>query len=152
MTIAYVAQTRDHMLMLDEEGVCLHVHRRRSDTSANGVDASAQGAIRCVGAQYVAALDPSEPGFLVQKPKLGVPMIFAKADPTGKIALVRTGALERFDTRAVSGVYERPSTRDLLADTQQNLSPAIRYLPIDDDEEEPTLKFRPPTTMRSGAA
>jgi hypothetical protein len=149
MTIAYVAQTRDHLLMLDEEGVCLHVHRRHVDRGGD----SSEGAVRCVGAQYVAALDPKEPGFLTQSPTLGAPMLFAKMSANGKISLVRTGALERFEVRG-SGEHQRPDiTRDLLADTHRTLAaaPSIQYLPDDlteDDEleedEEPTLRIRKP--------
>ena len=154
MTIAYVAQTRDHLLMLDDEGICLHVQPRFADAGYRGRDSASEGALRCIGAQYVAALDAAEPGFLADKPTVGMPMLFAKVGPNGKISLVRTGALERFEERAPSsGVYERPSQRDLLADTQRNSSPAIRYLPLRDDDDEPTLRFRPPySTGRMGAA
>ena len=79
MIIHYVAQTRDHLLMLDEDGICIDVHRRRIDRDGS----ASEGAAHCLGAQYVAALDPSEPGFLAHSPTLGVPMLFAKVGSTG---------------------------------------------------------------------
>jgi hypothetical protein len=136
MTIAYVAQTRDHLLMLDEEGVCLHVHRRNHDLGGG----ASEGALACLGAQYVAALDPSEPGLLAHEPTLGVPMLFAKVGPSGKISVVRTGPLERFDAQAFDDGDR--TTEPRLHDTQRR-PPSIHYLPRArfDDEEEATLQF-----------
>jgi hypothetical protein len=157
MPIAYVAQTRDHLLMLDEDGVCLHVHRRSKDRGDDAVD----GAIRCIGAQYVAALDPAEPGFLGHAPTIGAPLLFAKADGRGKISVIRTGPLERFEVRG-SGLHDRlPATAhaadptgaaDALAQTQRTVPATIRYLPEDDgdlddgpeSDEDPTLRARRP--------
>ena len=155
MTIAYVAQTRDHLLMLDEEGVCLHVHRRSADIGT----ATSEGALRCLGAQYVATLDVNEPGLLGHAPTLGAPMLFAKVSPTGKISIVRTGPLERFDPRTCDDTDR--TTEPVLSETQKN--PSIRYLPgaLFEDEEEPTLQFHhgaptrrsspppPPAALRS---
>jgi hypothetical protein len=158
MIIHYVAQTRDHLLMLDEEGVCIDVHRRRIDWDGK----ASEGAAHCLGAQYVATLDPSEPGFLGHDPTLGVPMLFAKVGPTGKISIVRTGPLERFDVRGACE-SERPTepilTDSLLSDTQR-CTPAIHYLapvsrtgrPSYGDEDEPTLRFRTPAPTRSAAS
>jgi hypothetical protein len=145
MTIAYVAQTRDHLLMLDDEGVCLHVHRRSADLGT----AASEGALRCLGAQYVATLDPSEPGFLGHEPTLGAPMLFAKVGPTGKISIVRTGPLERFDPRL--GDDTERKTEPVLSETQKN--PSIRYLPRAqfEDEEEPTLQFHHGAPTRRSA-
>jgi hypothetical protein len=158
MSIAYVAQTRDHLLMLDEEGVCLHVHKRSKDRGHDAVD----GAIRCIGAQFVAALDPSQPGFLGHAPALGVPMLFAKVGPAGKISLVRTGPLERFENQ-VSEIHEQPTrvaleprsgkpdsappTSSKKPESHTRLrpiqDPAIRYLRDDEalEDDEPTVRF-----------
>jgi hypothetical protein len=155
MIIHYVAQTRDHLLMLDEDGVCIDVHRRRIDRDGS----ASEGAAHCLGAQYVAALDPSEPGFLAHTPTLGVPMLFAKVELTGKISVVRTGPLERFDVRG-EAESERPTepilTEALLSDTQR-CTPSIRYLsPLGraryEEEDEPTLHFRTPAPTRSAAS
>jgi len=151
MSIAFVAQTRDHLLMLDDEGVCLHVHRRSKERGDDAMD----GAIACIGAQYVAALDPREPGYLAHSPTLGVPMLFAKVGDGGKISIVRTGPLERFEVRG-SGIHERPlPTRDPLLDSNRSLSPSIQYV-SETEEDEPTLRLRrvPPNvrhlTSRAG--
>jgi hypothetical protein len=132
MSIAYVAQTRDHLLMLNEEGICLHVQRRWKGQGNDACD----GAIACIGAQYVAALDPKEPGYLAHSPTLGVPMLFAKINATGKIVIVRTGPLERFEHKNPD-VFDRPS---------ETTSPSIQYLAPEDlvEEEAPTLQFRRP--------
>jgi hypothetical protein len=132
MPIVYVAQTRDHLLMLDEEGVCVRVQRRwenRGDDAADGADC-------CVGAQYVAALDPREAGYLAPSPTIGVPMLFAKLMPTGKIRVVRTGPLERFEERA-SGMFERARNVDPTRITRPDLEfDAARR------DDEPTGAFR----------
>jgi hypothetical protein len=137
MTIAYVAQTRDHLLMLDADGVCIHVHRRNRDGGSG--TATSEGATHCLGAQYVAALDPSEPGLLAHSPTLGVPMLFAKVGPSGKISIVRTGALERFDTD--TGDDSERATEPRL-DRRRTESVSVRYLHgARVDDEEPTLQF-----------
>jgi hypothetical protein len=155
MIIHYVAQTRDHLLMLDEDGVCIDVHRRQIDRDGR----VSEGAAHCLGAQYVAALDASEPGFLREMPTLGVPMLFAKVGPTGKISVVRTGPLERFDVRGDTE-SERPTQpilpEALLSDTQR-CTPSIRYLaplprPRYEDEEEPTLRIRTVAPTRAAAS
>jgi len=145
MTIAYVAETREHAFMLDEEGVCLHVLRRAIRLGGLGavVEDTSDAATRCVGAQYVATLDPTASGFLAHEPAIGLPLVFAKLGPSGRISLVRTGPLEKFEARG-SGLHDLPTQpRDLLADTQRNASPAIRYMPGSDqtDEDVPTLRF-----------
>jgi len=154
MTIAYVAQTRDHLLMLDEEGICLHVHRRSKERG----DDAADGAICCIGAQFVAALDPSQAGLLAREPTLGVPMIFAKVGASGKISLVRTGPLERFETKG-SGFHEVP-TRPIMEPPssvpksnvrlREVTNPAIRYLDDADaiEDDEPTVRFPSGTSTR----
>ena len=128
--------------MLDDEGVCLHVHRRTKERG----DEAADGAIACIGAQYVAALDPKEPGYLAHSPTVGVPMLFAKVGPTGKISIVRTGPLERFELQ-LSGVYQRAvQPKDTLSDTNPSGPPVIHYL--EDEDEEPTLRLRRASTSR----
>jgi hypothetical protein len=58
-----------------------------------------EGAARCIGAQYVASLDKRAPGGIIEAPQLGTSMLFAKADESGRISLVRTGTVTRFETR-----------------------------------------------------
>jgi hypothetical protein len=90
MVPAFIARTHHHLLLLDDGGVCFQVSRL-----CEGGDAT-EGAMRCLGAQYVAALDASEPGFLRQEPTVGAPMLFAKVID-GEICVVRTGPLEHFE-------------------------------------------------------
>src|SRR5262249_12823451 len=67
---------------------------------------AARTAHQCLGAQYVASVDPNASGCLVDSPRVGRPMLFARVDAHGRVALVRTGALLSFE------VVE---DRDLLA-------------------------------------
>jgi hypothetical protein len=151
MTIAYVAQTRDHLLMLDADGVCIHVHRRSQDGASGAV--ASEGATHCLGAQYVAALDPSQPGLLAHSPTLGAPMLFAKVGASGKISIVRTGPLERFDTEAGDDC-ERP-TEPILerrGGERRRGEASVRYIPRTRlDDEEPTLQFAPCVPTRRSA-
>jgi hypothetical protein len=115
MTIAYVAYTRHNVLKLDGEGVCVGV-----EPLAGRVDLgprhghgsrSSDRAEACVGAQYVAAIDPSAPGGLVRLPGVGTWMLFAAVDPSGRIYCVRVGPLAHFDSCAAedSGVSHSPN-------------------------------------------
>src|SRR5262249_2064711 len=60
---------------------------------------ASKNAARTIGAQYVATLDPSVPGCLVEMPKVGTPMLFARVDERGRVALVRTGPITSFETK-----------------------------------------------------
>ena len=100
MNIAYMAQTESSTLMLDAAGVCLRVQSRQ------GRDVKSDGAVRCIGAQYVASLALTVHGGLVERPTIGCPMLFAATDVDGRIYVVRTGALVRFE-EVFSGVHHR---------------------------------------------
>src|SRR5688572_6122058 len=65
-----------------------------------------RNAARCVGAQYVASLDPGVPGCLVEMPRVGVAMLFARVDDRGRIALVRTGVVTRFEAKRTHDPFE----------------------------------------------
>jgi len=144
MPSAYVAQTRDHLLMLDENGVCLHVHRRHKD----GGDEATDGAIACIGAQFVASLDPREAGFLAHAPTVGVPLLFAKVGADGRISVVRTGPLERFEAHGGAAVPPPPPPParrhrpDAYATSVPPLAPSITYVAVENEDEEPTLRMR----------
>jgi hypothetical protein len=99
---AYSASTEGCTFLLDEDGVCLRVileSQRRSgrDTTLGGRTRS-QAARRCIGAQYVASIDVRVEGALVPMPRVGAPMLFAYTGDDGRIAVVRTGNLVRFET------------------------------------------------------
>lgn len=56
----------------------------------------ARSAARCLGAQYVASLDPSISGMLADMPRVGAAMLFARVDERGRVSLVRTGVVTEF--------------------------------------------------------
>jgi hypothetical protein len=96
---AYAAYTDACTFFLDEDGVCLRVDltRRRPDERTLGGRTRARAAERCLGAQYVASIDPRAAGGLVAMPQVGAPLLFAYVGPDGRIAVVRTGALVHFE-------------------------------------------------------
>ena len=79
------------------------------------------GALRCIGAQYVASIDPSVHGGLSHVPRAGTSMLFAAVDPSGRILCVRAGPLTHFESSLAddSGVHSMPN------DTQKQPSLAI---------------------------
>jgi len=94
--ISYAAHTSSCTFLLDDQGIC-----RRIVLAPKGKrrDASRTSA-RCVGAQYVASLDGSAAGGLVEMPRVGAAMLFARVDENGRVSLVRTGVLTSFESRA----------------------------------------------------
>jgi len=93
--ITYAAHTATCTFLLDGEGIC----RRIVMSPGSKRREAAKNAARCIGAQYVATLDASVPGCLVELPKPGLAMVFARVDENGRIALVRTGSLTAFETK-----------------------------------------------------
>ncbi len=112
--VAHIAYTERNVLMLDGEGVCVRVEPLRGRDASTAND----GALRCIGAQYVASIDPGVPGGLVHHPRVGTSMLFAAVDPTGRIFCVRAGPLTHFESAAAddSGVHSTPN------DTQKRAS------------------------------
>ncbi|MGH7295429.1 MAG: hypothetical protein ACRELB_10875 [Polyangiaceae bacterium] len=104
MSFAYAASTEGCTFLLDEDGVCLRVllddEVRAGRDPTLGGRTRAQAARRCIGAQYVASIDVRVDGALVPMPRVGVPMLFAYTGDDGRIAVVRTGRLLRFETVA----------------------------------------------------
>jgi len=101
-TAAYAAYTDACTFFLDENGVCLRVvlTRRSPNSVTLGGRTRADAADRCVGAQYVASIDRRTAGGLVPMPRAGAPLLFAYIGPDGRIAVVRTGPLVRFENLA----------------------------------------------------
>jgi hypothetical protein len=91
--ITYAVHTATCTFLLDAEGFCRKIvvapTSKRRDTARN--------ASRCVGAQYVASLDPNVSGMLAEMPRVGAPMLFARVDDRGRVSLVRTGVVTRFE-------------------------------------------------------
>lgn len=93
--ITYAAHTASCTFLLDSEGIC-----RRIVMAPKGKRSVSRTAARCVGAQYVASLDGSAAGGLVEMPRVGAAMLFARVDENGRISLVRTSTLMSFESQA----------------------------------------------------
>ena len=134
MEIAYAAHTESCTFMLDANGVCRWVvaSNASAQPQSKAWEKSQQAAARCVGAQYVASLDVTTKGGLLEMPREGIPMLFARVDPaTGRVTLVRTAAILRFEIKNAeaetsevpvaedthdSGMRERPQAPDSDSD------------------------------------
>jgi hypothetical protein len=102
MPIAYSATTEGVTFLLDDMGVCRRVllkHVGRDQTTLGGRTRS-EAARAIVGAQYVASIDTRVAGGLVPMPKPGAAMLFAYQGDDGRLAVVRTGPLVKFETIA----------------------------------------------------
>ncbi len=119
MEIAYAAYTESATFMLDAKGVCMWVVPSPSRSGTGEMWRSKEAADRCVGAQYVASVDATVSGGLVELPRIGTPMIFASVDSAGRVSLLRSGPLLKFEakTRRRSGVHARPNARTPIAET-----------------------------------
>lgn len=107
--IAYAAHTTTCTFLLDEAGIC-----RRVVMASTKRPNEAKPLARCVGAQYVASLDARTSGGLLELPRVGASMLFARADDRGRISLVRTGVVSKFESRIAS---RRKPTQDPFAQT-----------------------------------
>jgi hypothetical protein len=119
MEIVYAAHTQSGVFMLDAEGVCRWAVAHPGRPALTGADRVPE---RIVGAQYLATLDVTADGALVDFPRVGCPMLFAATDPvTGRVRLVRTPPLLRFEDRR-----NAPTRRPLASkfDTDEDKTPA----------------------------
>jgi hypothetical protein len=116
VSFAYAATTDGCTFLLDEDGVCLRVllkHEQRSAKDATlGGRTRGQAARRCIGAQYVASIDVRVDGALVPMPRVGMPMLFAYTGDDGRIAVVRTGRLVKFETLGQEPESDAPRARE----------------------------------------
>ena len=124
MDIAYAALTESCTFMLDAEGICRWVVA--SNSTAPHQKKHQQVAERCIGAQYVASLDVNTSGGLIEMPRVGVPMLFARVDRNGRVSLVRTGPVLRFEARTAPAESSR--ARSTTAECASGLAsnPAVR--------------------------
>jgi len=99
MDLAYVAHSARCALLLDADGVCRWFVMKVEDESA------AAAAKRCVGARFVATLDPDAAGLLGHEPCVGKNVLLARVDD-GRVSLVRFGPLVQFE-RLGDAVEER---------------------------------------------
>jgi hypothetical protein len=96
--MAYAVHTRTCIYLLDDDGIC------RWTLAPSGVPA--QGADRCVGAQFVACLDLRVEGGLVGELMIGAAALFARVE-NGRFVLLRTPMIEYVEFR--SGEEEEPA-------------------------------------------
>jgi hypothetical protein len=146
MQIAYTAITETCTLLLDAGGICRSVITASARAVGNGpsgrtarIPASAE---KCIGAQYVATIDVREPGGMVPLPKEGAQMLFARTESNGRITLVRSAPVVRFEAAppdTESGVRSRPD--DSSGTTLPGSAPHARVAYGDD--EEPTIQQSP---------
>jgi hypothetical protein len=138
MEISYAAYTESATFMLDAKGICLWVAPSPSSQGTGEMWRGREAADRCVGAQYVASIDMDVQGGLVELPKIGAPLIFASVDENGRVSLLRSGPLLRFEAKKSrgSGVHPRPTARTPISETGN---------PYED--EVATLKYRPQDLM-----
>lgn len=118
MDLAYAAFTEACVFGLDEAGICREILPK-----AGASRAMLTLAMRCVGAQYVASLDGSVEGFLTQVPTKGTRLLFARTEEGGRIVLVRSGPIQRFETLFGD---------DLSASSELA---TVRYPNVDDHED-----------------
>jgi hypothetical protein len=100
MPITYSASTAAATFLLDEQGICRRVLLKRASSNEQtlGGRSRHQAAKLVVGAQYVASIDTRVEGGLVPMPRPGAAMLFAYSDESGRLAVVRTAPLVRFET------------------------------------------------------
>lgn len=99
--ITYAAHTTSCTFLLDSEGICRRVVMKPKGKRRE----ASRTAARCVGAQYVASLDGSAAGGLVEMPRVGAAMLFARVDERGRVSLVRTGVVTAFESQAAEDPF-----------------------------------------------
>ncbi len=144
---AYAAHAGSNTFLLDDDGICRRILTRgKNRVSTN------KSTQRCLGAQYVASLDFSSDTGLVERPKEGCPLLFARVDEHGRVSLVRTAALERFEEidRELD-TEEHPSFERVDGPHFDEDPPRTRREPPPSARREPppaTRREPPPTTRR----
>src|SRR5689334_4112832 len=86
--IVYAVHTRACTYLLDDEGICRWVLSRSGAKSDD----------RCIGAQFVAALDQHSKGGLVGELRLGTCALFVRSED-GRFVLIRTKPIEHVEIR-----------------------------------------------------
>ena len=93
--IVYAVHTRACTYLLDEDGFCRWVLSRSGAKSDD----------RCVGAQFVAALDLRSKGGLVGELRIGAQALFIRSED-GRFALIRTKPIEHVEVRGAEAEGE----------------------------------------------
>ncbi|MEZ4298166.1 MAG: hypothetical protein R3B70_24655 [Polyangiaceae bacterium] len=89
--IVYAVHTRSCTYLLDEDGFCKWVLSRSGARSED----------RCVGAQFVAALDLHSKGGLVGELRIGASALFIRSEE-GRFVLIRTKPIEHVEIRGAA--------------------------------------------------
>jgi hypothetical protein len=149
--IIYAAHTATCTFLLDSEGICRRIaHVPNSKRNLSKGKDSSRAASRCVGAQYVACLDPAIAGMLGEMPRVGASMLFARVDERGRVSLVRTGTVTRFESYRDDPFLDsgNPSTSvETSAPVIASSSPS----PPRRSRETVPPPFTPPDPYRDGA-
>jgi len=144
MEIVYAAHTESGVFMLDEQGVCRWAVSSPGKTREKVPE-------RIVGAQYVATLDLEASGGLVVFPRVGCPMLFAATDETGRIRLVRTPPLQRFEDRRAAPMRQPLASKldaRALDDDFTPIAPVPRPSSIPPPMTTPPESFPVPLLMQ----
>lgn len=129
--IRYAAHTSSCTFLMDANGICRAIVIAPT-LSRRGTESAS----RCVGAQYVASLDPKAAGGIIEAPKVGTSMLFAKAEENGRISLIRTGTVRRFEAR------------DPVLDGDETPTPRMEREPVTDPYSDPTDRTVPVQALR----
>lgn len=136
--IVYAAHTSTCTFLLDGEGIC-----RRVVLAPNGDGKrrdNPRTASRCVGAQYVASLDIRAVGGLVERPRVGAAMLFARTDSRGRVSLVRTGTVTHFETTRTEDPFDSMGSIRTSAPALQQLFTPKSTPALADDPTPATLR------------
>lgn len=139
--IIYAAHTASCTFLLDSEGIC-----RRIVVAPKGKRSASRTAARCVGAQYVASLDGSAAGGLVEMPRVGASMLFARVDDNGRISLVRTAVVTSFESKAAEDPFAETGSGAVETSAPELGAPRVSHYeePVDDyyDASERTQRIQ----------
>ena len=117
--ITYAVHTATCTFLLDADGFC----RRIVATPTSKRREATRNASRCVGAQYVASLDANVTGMLSEMPRVGAAMLFARVDERGRVSLVRTGIVTRFERSRADDPFSAGTSRE--STSVQTSAPAL---------------------------
>jgi hypothetical protein len=108
---AFLCQSSRHALSLCEDGICYAVEPDDDPEVA-----------ACVGAQFVATLDPEVPGLLGTELREGISLLLIKViDAHGRVKMLRFGPLVRCEAiapRRDSGFVRKPDEAPTLMFTR----------------------------------
>lgn len=131
--IIYAAHTASCTFLLDSDGIC-----RRIVVAPKGKRSASRTASRCVGAQYVASLDGSAAGGLVEMPRVGASMLFARVEDNGRISLVRTAIVTSFESKAAEDPFAETGSGAVETSAPELDAPRAAHRQAEDDYYDPS--------------